>query len=496
MKKTIAFLLAVLISVSLTACGKDSKADANVNNTITNLQETSADAEPTENPYRDSDKAITTPLDTDYFSLSFPDEWCADCCYEINDNAFGTTGYTIQFKMNRNYCGNYDGWLFSLCVTDDYSTFYERYDNYVGLITVGEDRQLYLIAEYPTETQVDSAYNELYEELRCDIPQILSGIWLTNSNSDYTPATKDIAENQVKEKDIPYISAWTDKLDVSFAPSVGYMDVTNTCLSSDGTSSGMGVGTIYGAYALPDIHYYWLDDGHPYRYYGVQDGIVVAYLDDVSAYNHSAHYYVGEEFDSIPPKTVNVDNRCYFEWELDNGYLVLETVRNNYSSPYTEWWVQKVMYFKSRDMCFFLSPGITEWAKEQNAQAAAEKAEIEEKKNLSEAEQDALLMEMCRLGTYASSSSNGYEIAFLSVDRSTITLNIRNKDVIDKTVNLTVNDLRYYLDTDYAPYFIVEATDSSEVYEFTIQADGFQATGFSFILDIDYSFCMVDYYEY
>ena len=59
-----------------------------------------------------------------------------------------------------------------------------------------------------------------------------------------------------------------------------------------------------------------------------------------------------------------------------------------------------------------------------------------------------------------------------------------------------MNDLRYYLDLEFDPYFIVEATDGSEVYEFTIKEDGFQATGFSFILDVDYSFCMVDYYEY
>ena len=147
-------------------------------------------------------------------------------------------------------------------------------------------------------------------------------------------------------------------------------------------------------------------------------------------------------------------------------------------------------------MCYWLSPYITEWAKEQKAQAAAKEAEIAEKKNLSEDEQITLLQEMCRLGTYASSSTSGYEIAFLSIDSSDISLNIRKTDLIDKTIRLSVNDLRYYLDLEDDPYFIVEATDGSEAYSFTIKEEGFQAVGFDFILDIDYSFDMGDYYEY
>lgn len=471
------------------------------------------------------DDPIVSPLMTDYFSLAFSEEWCEKCCYEIEENKFGTEGYTVRFKLNQSYRGDYDGWLFSLCVTDDYSTFYEQYDNYVGLITVGEDKQLYVIAEYPTEVQVESAYNELYDYLRCDIPQILSGIWVTNSNSDFTPATKDVTENQVKENDIPFIAAWTDKLDVSFAPSVGYMDVTNTCLSSDGTASGMGVGTIYGAYAIPNVYYYWLDDGHQYRYYGVQDDVVVAYLDDVSDYNHSVHYYVGEEFDSIPPKTVNVENRCYFEWELMNGYLVLAAFPNAYGSPYTEWLVSKAMYFKSRDMCFWLSPNAEEMWAEQEAKDAAlrqQRKEQEEAERKAQAEAEAALKEhvedeiqrlseeqffnFLRIGEKAYSDTTAYSVKVVSADAEHITINVFNDGnydhVIDCTIELAIGsyysypysleDVPFILNSSYSDdvsrfydrfsdyYTTIHATDLSGHYScsITIRSDSITLDGF------------------
>ena len=331
-KQLFIFGLAVALIFTLTSCGKSKKDTAptdqeeTTSSVLTNEQES-------DSPHGDSVEPITTPLETDYFSLSFPDEWCTDCCYEIQDNAFGSAGYTVKFKMNQAYCGNYDGWLFSLCVTDDYSTFYERYDDYVGLITVGEDKQLYLIAEYPTEVQVESAYNELYDELCGDIPQILNGIWVTNSNSDYIPAIRDTAENQVEENDIPFLAVWSEKIDVPFSPSALYTDVTGGCLTSDGKGRGYGVGTVFGAYELPNVRYYWLDDGCPNRYYGVKDGNVVAYMDE--GYGQSVRFYIDTESNSTPPKIVNYNGLNYLEWKIMNGYLVLETINYGTSIPYS-----------------------------------------------------------------------------------------------------------------------------------------------------------------
>ena len=506
MRRLLILGLAVLLIFSLASCGKsDEKVDTtDLSGTVSSVKEDGQGSEVSRQK-TESEISVTSPLETDFFSVRFPDEWCDNCCYTLEYNKNGSVGYTVKFKINPMYRGNYDGWLFSLYVTDDYSTFYERFDDYVGLITDGESDDLYLIAEYPSGTQAKEEYINLYELLYGEISEIIDGVYATDTNRNFIAKGNGTSENNTDTaNDIPSISVWSDYLDKTFSPKSTYMDVTRSCLSADGTANSAGVGSIYGAYAKSNVNYYWVDDGRNFRYYGVQNGTIVAYMDEVSDFNRNVRYYASDACLTVAPKIVTDGNWNYCMWELENGYIVMKVVKT--ASSYANWIVYTVAHFKDRDMCFWLSPNIEELIADRTAKMAEqerreqqEEQELSESKRKAEEEANALAekrvkkelqqlidnqySDYVRIGETANGSINSYWVKVLSADKKQITLRIWNDTrlydtPIDQTVKLTILSIsnRPYSLSDASK--IVEAgfaNDISGYYECYLEHSPFRA---------------------
>ena len=431
-------------------------------------------------------------IETEYYSIELPESWIGKCHFSLYKSDYGEI-FCDFWTGDRSEDGLY---IASLCLFPE-SMDYKELRKYKLLGKLSANNEIYnvIIADSVGEKEdwVQTMTDEFYTAVITSIQSPGHTLELYGENPD-----------SFVSDDIPSISVWSDYLGKTFSPKSTYMDVTRSCLSADGTANSAGVGSIYGAYAKSNVNYYWVDDGRNFRYYGVQNGTIVAYMDEVSDFNRNVRYYASDACLTVAPKIVTDGNWNYCMWELENGYIVMKVVKT--ASSYANWIVYTVAHFKDRDMCFWLSPNIEELIADRTAKMAEqerreqqEEQELSESKRKAEEEANALAekrvkkelqqlidnqySDYVRIGETANGSINSYWVKVLSADKKQITLRIWNDTrlydtPIDQTVKLTILSIsnRPYSLSDASK--IVEAgfaNDISGYYECYLEHSPFRA---------------------
>ena len=176
MKKIIALMLTLICILGLTACG-NKEVDADVK-----VPDETVETAPTEKPTEDTDyngafkedeeQEETDPsvVDTEYFTLKFPESWKETCSYEIRENG----SIVVYEKVGResHECGK----LFSIEIIkqgQDY-TMYPDYD-VLGTIETPQGKCTVIVV-YPTDVQFVSETAKTYQAMQNDIAGIIEGI--------------------------------------------------------------------------------------------------------------------------------------------------------------------------------------------------------------------------------------------------------------------------------------------------------------------------------